>query len=444
MTPSPVKVRSDSEMPRRVDVVVVGGGIVGVSTAYYLAKRGVSVAIFEKGEIAAEQSSRNWGWVRKQGGDPDELPLTLESVRLWNEINVETGGKAGFTSCGSISLASNEQDIAACEAWLKSAQDYLPELGTKVLAKDELNQLLPGGTNNFVGGLYTATDGRAEPLAATSAIAEAARQHGALLFTRCAVRGFETEAGRISAVVTERGAIACGSVVLAGGIWSRMFCENMGIFLPLLKLRTSVMSTEPLNGGPDTAAMAPGYSFRKRRDGGYTLGTGFMNYVDLVPDSFRLFSEFWPTLRHEYHTFRLRFGRRFFDEWRQPSRWSMDAASPFERHRIMDPEPVVQDLEDVLKTLRKDYPVFDNAKVAARWAGIIDASPDARPFLTPIASQPGFFVATGFSGHGFGNGPGAGRLMADLVMGSTPIIDPRPFRYSRFTDGPRPEYRPRI
>ncbi|SLJ87918.1 Glycine/D-amino acid oxidase [Novosphingobium mathurense] len=435
---------SDDILPSRVDVVIIGGGIVGVTTAYFLAKRGVSVAVCEKGEIGAEQSSRNWGWVRKQGGDPAELPLTLESVRLWQGMNEEIGFETGFRTCGSISLASSKADIAACERWIDSAREFLPELGTKFLSKRELQGLLPGAPDNFEGGLYTATDGRAEPVLAAPAIARAARARGAAILTNCAVRGFETKAGRIAEVVTEKGVVACESVVLAGGIWCRAFCANMGIRLPQLKLRTSVMRTHPIDGAPETAALAPGYSFRRGLDGGYTLGTGFMNYVDVVPDSFRFLPEFWPTLRHEWSTFRLRFGGRFVEELRTPSRWKLDQSSPFERTRIMDPKPVAGDLSNVIKTLAADFPVFAEAKVAETWAGLIDVSPDAMPFLTSVPDVPGFFVATGFSGHGFGNGPGAGHLMADLVTGNTPIVDPRPFRFTRFTDGPRPEYRARI
>jgi glycine/D-amino acid oxidase-like deaminating enzyme len=435
---------SDDTVPSRVDVVIIGGGIVGAATAYFLAKRGVSVALCEKGEIGAEQSSRNWGWVRKQGGDPAEIPLTLASVRLWEGMNNEIGSETGYRTCGSISLASSQKDIAACEGWIDSAREFLPELGTKVLSKRELQGLLPGAPDQFEGGLYTATDGRAEPVLAAPAIARAARARGAVILTHCAVRGFETTAGRISGVVTEKGSIACGSVVLAGGIWCRIFCANMGVFLPQLKLRTSVMRIHPLDGAPETAALAPGYSFRRDIQGGYTLGTGFMNYVDVVPDSFRLLPEFWPTLRHEWSTFRLRFGGRFVEELRTPSKWKLDESSPFEQTRIMDPQPVSRDLDAVLKTLSADFPVFSAAKVAESWAGLIDVSPDAMPFLTAVSDVPGFFVATGFSGHGFGNGPGAGHLMADLVTGVTPIVDPRPFRFTRFIDGPRPEYRARI
>jgi glycine/D-amino acid oxidase-like deaminating enzyme len=437
-------VRSDERLPERVPVVVIGGGIVGISVAYFLSLRGIPTVVCEKGEVAAEQSSRNWGWIRKQGGDPSEIPLAIESWKIWESLNQATGRETGYRQCGSLSLGESDKDAAVFRGWLDSAQPFLSQLGTRVIDEREIESLLPGASSHYKCGLYTATDGRAEPQMATAALAEEARARGARIFTHCAVRSLETAAGRISGVVTEKGRIACDSVVLAGGAWCRLFCENAGIHLPQLKLRTSVMSTGPVAGAPSTATLASTFAFRKRLDGGYTLGTGFMNYVDLVPDSFRLFSAFLPTLRHEWSTFRLHFGERFLEELRIPRRWSGDEVTPFERTRVLNPAPVEGDLSDVVVALCEKFPVFKGLEVRTTWAGMIDVSPDAMPVLSSVPTLSGFFVATGFSGHGFGSGPGAGRLMADLVTGDEPVVDPTPFRFSRFTDGPRPQYRPRV
>jgi glycine/D-amino acid oxidase-like deaminating enzyme len=132
---------------------------------------------------------------------------------------------------------------------------------------------------------------------------------------------------------------------------------------------------------------------------------------------------------------RLRLGRRFIEEARLARRWSLDQISPFEHVRILDPEPVAAILDEALESLKRIFPIFSAAQVAERWAGCIDATPDAVPVISGLDSLPGLTLATGFSGHGFGIGPGAGRLAADLVTGRTPIVDPDPFRYSRFIDG---------
>ncbi len=439
MGPRVDPVRSDEKLPARADVVVIGGGIIGVSTAFFLAQRGVSVVLCEKGTIAGEQSSRNWGWVRKQGRDPREIPLIIESLRLWERMNETTGAETGFRTTGILYLAENDKQVAEHEAWLEHARQH--QLDSRLVDSDEVDTLLPGANRRFRAALYTASDGRAEPQKAAPAIAEAARRLGAGIFTSCAVRGVETAGGRITAAVTEKGRIACDAVVLAGGAWSRLFCGNLGIRLPQLKVRSTVMRTAPLEGGPDCAATNGEFAFRKRLDGGYTISGGFVTVHEIVPDSFRFFRDFLPAARTQWKALRLRMGGRFAAEWNTPSRWKLNAESPFERARMLDPAPMEGLNAEAQARLAAAFPLFAKAEIAQQWAGLIDVTPDAVPVISPIDTVPGFFVATGFSGHGFGIGPGAGRLMADLVTGDGPVVDPAPFRFTRFTDGshPRPQ-----
>jgi glycine/D-amino acid oxidase-like deaminating enzyme len=135
---------------------------------------------------------------------------------------------------------------------------------------------------------------------------------------------------------------------------------------------------------------------------------------------------------------KLRLGKRLLEEWRLPRRWQMDEVSPFERVRILDPEPLQHLLDDAAQQLKRAYPAFENMHVEETWAGMIDATPDAVPVIDHIAALPGLFLASGFSGHGFGLGPGAGQLMAEIMLGETPCVDPQPFRFSRFSDGSKP------
>ena len=427
---------SDEVQPTAADVVVIGGGIVGVCTALFLAQRGISTVLCEKGEIAGEQSSRNWGWVRKMGRDPRELPLMIESERLWHQMNELVGADTGFQQSGIVYLFWNEKEAARREAWLKHAAPF--QLDSRMINGAELDRVLPGSAKPWAGALYTQSDGRAEPEKAAPAIAGAARRHGARILTNCAVRGIETQAGRVSAVVTEKGRIACTTAVLAGGAWSSLFCRNLGLRLPQLKVLASVMRLGAFDGGPDAATWGPGFAFRKRQDGGYTIANGSANIADIVPDSFRYVLDFLPVLRIEWKELRLRFGNRFLEEARLPKRWKLDEVTPFERVRILDPEPTHSFLDSAMANLERAFPVFRGKSPVNRWAGMIDATPDALPVISPVETLPGFFIATGFSGHGFGIGPGAGQLMADLVTGDPPIVDPMPFRYSRFSDGSHP------
>jgi glycine/D-amino acid oxidase-like deaminating enzyme len=237
-------------------------------------------------------------------------------------------------------------------------------------------------------------------------------------------------------VVTEKGPIACQAVVLAGGAWSRLFCGNMDLAFPQLKILGCVMRTAPMEG-PEEAVGASNFAFRKRVDGGYTIAQRNANLAPIVPDSFRLFFDFLPALRQQRHELRLRIGRRFIEEWRLPRRWALDQATPFEQVRVLDPVPNDRILDEGRANLVKAFPAFEKMVVQERWAGLIDVTPDAVPVISAVDAVPGFFIASGFSGHGFGIGPGAGRLMADLVAGDTPVVDPAPFRYARFAKAPQ-------
>jgi glycine/D-amino acid oxidase-like deaminating enzyme len=423
-------VRSDEAPPRQADVVVIGGGVVGVATALFLSERGVSVALCEKGRIAGEQSGRNWGWVRIMGRDPGEIALALESKRIWQRMRQITGAETGYREAGIAYLCATPGQVAAQEAWLARTRPF--GLDSRMLTQGEIAERFPGSARRWAGAVFTASDARAEPSHAVPAMAEAARARGASILTGCAVRGLETTGGRVSAVVTEHGSIACKAAVLAGGAWSRLFCGNLGIDLPSLKVLGSVLRTKPLEGAPDHAAGAPDFAFRRRLDGGYSIAHRGATVAEVVPDTFRLMTDFLPALRAQWSGLRLRVGARFLEEWRVRRQWRLDEVSPFEEVRELDPAPIDRILDEGRENLVRAFPAFGRMEVAGRWAGLIDTTPDAVPIMGEAPSLPGLFLACGFSGHGFGIGPGAGRLMADLVTGATPVVDPAPYRPERF------------
>jgi glycine/D-amino acid oxidase-like deaminating enzyme len=364
------------------------------------------------------------------GRDLAEVPLAVESMRLWEGMNARTQAETGFRQTGIVYLCETDKEAARHEAWLAQAKSY--QIDSRLIGPDEIDRILPGSSRRWPAALYTPSDGCAEPEKATSAIANAAFRKGASILQACAVRGIETAGGAVSVVVTERGAIRCRKVVLAGGAWSRLFCGNLGVELPQLKLLASVMRTGHVEGAPDRAAGADNFAFRKRFDGGYTVARRNANVAELHPDSFRLFFDFLPALVTQWHELRLRVGRSFLEEWRIPRRWALDAETPFEHVRMLDPAPSQAILDEAERNLTRSFPVFAGMKIAERWAGVIDATPDGVPVISEVPSLPGFFIASGFSGHGFGLGPGAGRLAADLVMGENPIVDPAPYRFGRF------------
>ncbi len=414
------------------DVVVIGGGIIGISAALHLARQGVSVLLCEKGKLAGEQSSRNWGWVRKTGRDVREVPLIIESLRMWGELTHE-GLPTGFNECGVLYVARSDSDREHYQHWLDRVSEY--QMGSRIIEGEELTALLPGATKRYRAALYTKTDGRAEPQKAVPALAAAARAAGAVIVENCAVRGLDLAGGRVNGVVTERGRVACDSAILASGAWSRLFCGSLGLRLPQLKTRSSVLRTSPVSGGPETSAWVGNFAYRKRADGGYTIANGQANVVPITPDTFKFFFEFLPAARAERRGLRLRLDDRFLAEARTPKRWDLDRASPFETIRVLDPDAVTSINDEALRDLRDAFPIFRKAEVAQQWAGMIDVTPDAVPVISEVDTVPGLVIATGFSGHGFGIGPAAGRLAAEIATGRPTIVDPAPFRFSRFTDG---------
>jgi glycine/D-amino acid oxidase-like deaminating enzyme len=436
MGPVVNKFESDGALPPRADVVVIGGGVIGLTSALFLAERGMKVVLVEKGGIACEQSSRNWGWCRQSVRDPREFDLIREALRLWRGMNERCQADTGFRTTGILFGARSEADDAKYRAWAQSAAHS--GIKTRIVAGAELASLLPGDKDPPKSALYCDSDGRAEPQWAGPAFAMAARRRGVILLTQCAARGIESAGGRVSAVVTERGTVKCSTVVVAGGAWSRRILKDLEISLPQLKVHASVARTTAIENGPVPAMWDGPNAFRQRADGGYTIADGSTITVPLTPDGVRFLPHFVPMLKLEWRGLRLKFNERFCTEWQEAAPIPWDRPSPYEASRILDPLPDNQHLGALMARLRERYPAFAAARIVQSWAGFIDTTPDAVPVISEVEKISGLIVATGFSGHGFGISPGAGHLVADLACGVTPIVKPQEFRLARFFDGSNP------
>ena len=184
MGPQVETVAPDTSLPAEVDVVVIGGGIIGVSTAIYLSEKGLRVALCEKGHIAGEQSSRNWGWVRVTHRDMREFELAIESLKLWRTLDEKLGIQTGFNQCGILYMSGNDEKMAEHRAWLHKARELAGDaFDTREVDSKTVASLLPGASKSFVGGLYTPGDGRAEPQRAAPAMANALRRRGVKVTT---------------------------------------------------------------------------------------------------------------------------------------------------------------------------------------------------------------------------------------------------------------------
>jgi len=426
--------RFTAALPARADVVVIGGGVIGVMTAWFLRERGLSVVVCEKGRIAGEQSGRNWGWVRQQGRDPAELPIMVESLSIWKSLAASLGDRLGFRQTGVLYLARTEAEIAGFEAWTEHARAH--QLDTRMMSAAEVQAMLKGAVAPWTAGLFTASDARAEPWVAVPALAEAAVEKGATIREACAVRGLDLAAGRVAGVVTEAGRIACDHVVVAAGAWSRLFLGRHGIRIPQLSVLASVAATEPMPEIFPGNAADDDFAFRRRADGGYSIAPGARHDFFIGRDAFASLGTYLPILKKDFRstTYRLAAPRGFPDAWGTPRRWALDGTSPFERQRVLNPAPNLRTLAAVQDSFAKAFPALGRPKLKAAWAGMIDSLPDVVP-IVDHAPIPGLTIATGMSGHGFGIGPGMGRVLADVVTGRAPGHDLHRFRLARFSDG---------
>ncbi|QDC01889.1 FAD-binding oxidoreductase [Mesorhizobium sp. 8] len=428
-------IRYPGPPPKASEVVVVGGGVIGVTTALFLAQRGIPVTLLEKGRVAAEQSSRNWGWVRKQGRDEGELPVAIEAGRLWRQLAEECGEDIGLVETGVTYLAETDKELAGFDDFMRLAAAH--DLDTRLLDGSETAKLIPGMARKFAGAMTTPSDMRAEPWLAVPALARLAARKGATIVENCAVRTLDIAAGKVRGVWTEAGFIEASTVLVAAGAWSSLFLRKHGVSIPQLSVRSTVAATEAMPEVHPGAAADDHIAFRRRRDGGYTLAAGGGSQLYVGPDAFRHVVKYLPALRA--NPFGVRYSPAapsgFPDGWTTPRDWTAETQTPFERMRVLNPAPERSKLQAVEKNFGALFPQLGKVRLEASWAGMIDAMPDVVPVVDRVEALPGLFVATGMSGHGFGIGPGFGRVVADLIQGNAVGHDMSRFRLSRFSDG---------
>ena len=433
--PAPIRYVQDSaHFPDSAEVVVIGGGIAGAAALYELAKKGIRAVLLEKGLVGGEQSSRNWGWCRQQNRDERELPLIIYALRRWAELREETGEELGFRRTGLVYATRNPAEISAWDAWGKMAKAY--GVRSDILSAAQAKAMTPGSTTNWLGGVSSPTDGHAEPSLAAPGLAMAAQRLGAQVFQQCAVRGLDIAAGRVSGVWTERGLIKTQSVICAGGAWTSMFCRRHGIPLPLGNVIGTAFRTAPIAQAITMPLYTPAFACRPQLDGSYTVSVSGRGRLEPGAQGLRYARQFYPTFRARRKNLTLRLSLNpFFRGPEALARWEFDRQSPFERTRILDPQADMAMVDEGMAAMRREFPALANLRMVQAWGGMIDSTPDAVPVISTVPALPGLVLSAGYSGHGFGIGPGAGRLAADLVMNDEPVVDPTPYRYARLVDG---------
>ena len=419
---------------RTADAVVIGAGIAGCATAYYLSKKGLNVVVVDKGEVGDEQSSRAWGFVRQQARTARELPLMIAGAIVWQEMEKELGADVEWNQGGSLTLAGDEEILGRIRAWLKVGEKFGIE--TKFLTNEDVEELLPAMRGEWLGAMYTPSDGHAQPNKATNAIAIGAREHGALFRTMEAVEGIEVTDGQVSAVITERDRIVTRNVVCAAGAWSHKVSSMVGLTLPYRMVRASVGQTNPTDHVTDMAVIGPRIAFRQRPTGEVYIapGPGGTDY-DIDLDSFNHIRLFMPNFRRNREMFRLHVGSALIKDILRSLPGSPSRRHPFAHTVGVEPEPNRKVIDKALVTFKSMFPDLQDLKIEHYWSGRIDATPDALPVIGEADSPKGFYFCTGFSGRGIGIGPIAGKVTAELIADGESSVDIHALRHSRFMDG---------
>ena len=369
---------------------MVGGGVVGASTAFHLAEAGVDVLLLERGELAGGSTSKAAGGVRAQFSDPVNIELGQRSLRAFEDFARRPGGEIDLKQHGYLFLLSDPEDVAAFERSVSLQNEF--GVPSRMLTVAEACGLSPFVVaDGLLAAVFSPTDGHCTPEAVVQGYAQAARQHGAVIRRHCEVTGIEMTGGRITSVRTSLGEVATSTVVCAAGAWSAAVGEMAGVELPVRPLRRQILVTEAMSGLPPdmpfTIDFSTSFYFH---DEGPGLLIGMSD-----PD--------------EEYGFRLGTD----DGW----------------------------LTDLSAAVARRAPALSEVGVAHGWAGLYEITPDHNALVGEAPEAGRFLYATGFSGHGFLQGPAIGEVMRDLVLGHTPVVDVSALNARRFDDAEiRPEH----
>lgn len=416
--------------PVRSDVVIVGAGIVGCATAYYLARCGLTVRVLDRGISAGEQSSRAWGFIRQQGRHDHEVALAAEAARLWPTLSAELEADLEYVRDGILVLAESPDDEIRLVKALEVANAH--GLQSKLLRGSDVSNLVPELAGSWRCGLFTPDDGHAEPVKVTRAFAAAARRHGAIIHEGKTVVSIDTKGGRVCGVTTTDGQYVADSVLCAAGIGTADLMRTVGPSLPIQPVRAPVSQTNPGKLRTSIPVWGPHSAYRPKQDGSFYVGNGYRSIdaqYDVTFDSFRDFWSFLPTFFENWRVIRPSIGKPFFE----------DLGRRFRHHGLFQSwsEPAINGrlVDYNWAQFARLLPRLADTGLARSWAGRIDATPDLIPFVGPIQGIGGCFVAAGFNGHGFALGPVVGRELANLIVKGRSDVDLHRLRPSRFAEG---------
>jgi sarcosine oxidase subunit beta len=374
------------DLPRTASVVVIGGGVVGCSIAYHLARRGQrDVLVLERDAVGAGTTSKAAGGIRAQFATETEIRFSLESRRVFETFAEEFGVDPGYTRIGYLFLIADEADLRGFETRMALQRG----LGVDVrrLAPDDAARLVPGlRVDDLIAAVWGPDDAMAGPAEVTDGFARRARALGARIVEGVEVTAIERDGGHVRAVRTAQGTVATPVVVNAAGPAAARVARLAGVTVPVHPRRRHIFYTEPFPELPGpvplTTDRRSGFYFRKELDA-LLLSPGDVTDVG--------------------------------DDLVAPVDWSM--------------------VEDVVPKAIHRLPVLERARIAGGWAGLRPLTPDDHAIIGPAPGVEGFFLAVGFCGHGFQHSPATGRLVAEWLLDGAPSMDLSLFDPRRFTTG---------
>ncbi len=377
-------------LPDSAAVVIVGGGVMGTSAAFHLAEAGVDVVLLERAELGSGSTSRAAGGVRAQFSDALNVQLAQRSLEAFTQFGRRPGWEIDLKQVGYLFVLSCASDIAVFEQSVALQNDY--GVPSRMLTAREARKLCPLlAGDDILAAAFSPDDGHATPEAVVQGYAFAARAHGATIRVGCEVIDITTRGDEISAVVTPHGSIWTNIVICTAGAWSRSCGAMVGVDLPVTPLRRQVLFTEAIEGLPPDLPMTIDFesSFYFHREGqGLLLGMA----DPLETPGFNLETS---------------------DAW----------------------------IPALIDVAQRRAPVIADAGIRGGWAGLYEVTPDHNAVIGEADGVSRFLYASGFSGHGFLQGPAVGEIMRDLVLGRPAFVDVAPLSAARFDAAAlRPEF----
>ncbi len=373
-----------TEIPSTAKAVVIGGGILGCSTAYHLAKLGwTDTVLLERKKLTSGTTFHAAGLVGQLRSNANITQLLGYSVDLYNKIEEETGLGTGWKMNGGLRLACNQERWMEVKRQATTAHSF--GLPMELLTPKEAQDLWPlMDISDVIGAAFLPTDGQANPSDITQALAKGARMAGARIFEDILVTDLEIEKGKIRAVVTDQGRIECEKVICCAGQWSRSFAAKFGVNVPLVSMEHQYMVTEALDGVPSnlpTLRDPDRLTYYKEEVGGLVMGGYEPN----------------------------------------PISWAVDGISPDFHYSLLDSN--FDHFEQLMELALGRVPALENAGIKTLTNGPESFTPDGNFIIGEAPELKNFFVGAGFNAFGIAAGGGAGMALAEWVHKGEPLFD---------------------